>query len=309
MLDASHLTSTLERADLQLAGLGPCQRGKVRDAWPLGDGRRLIVTTDRVSAFDRVLGTIPFKGQVLNLLSAWWFERTADLIPNHLLGVPHPNAMIVREAVPLPIEVVVRGFITGVTSTSLWTLYERGERPYGLDLPPGLRKNDRLPTPVVTPTTKAQTGHDRPTTAIELIASGMISAELWREVESRALALFVRGQSIAEARGLLLVDTKYELGLVDGRLTLIDEVHTPDSSRYWLADSWHQRDPEHPPIHLDKERLRFALAALGYRGDGPPPPLPDALRLELAERYLELYQRLTGAPLPLQTRPLASLVV
>jgi phosphoribosylaminoimidazole-succinocarboxamide synthase len=307
MLDASHLSSTLERADLLLPGLGACQRGKVRDAWPLPGSRRLIVTTDRVSAFDRVLGTIPFKGQVLNLLSAWWFERTADLIPNHLLSVPHPNAMIVREAVPLPIEVVVRGFITGVTSTSLWTLYEKGERPYGLDLPPGLKKNDRLPSPVVTPTTKAQTGHDRPTTANELIASGLIGAELWREVEGRALALFARGQSIAESRGLLLVDTKYELGLVDGVLTLIDEVHTPDSSRYWLADSWHQRDAEHPPVHLDKERLRFALNALGYRGDGAAPALPDALRLDLAEHYLELFSRLTGAALPLESPPLASL--
>lgn len=301
MLDASHLMTTLERADLHGPGLGPCLRGKVRDAWQLPNGRRLIVTTDRVSAFDRVLGTIPFKGQVLNLLSAWWFERTADLVPNHLLSVPHPNAMLVREAHPLPIEVVVRGFITGVTSTSLWTLYERGERPYGLDLPAGLQKNDRLPTPVVTPTTKAQTGHDRPTTATELIADGLITATLWDEIQATALALFARGQAIAESRGLLLVDTKYELGLVDHRLTLIDEVHTPDSSRFWLADSWHQRTPEHPPIHLDKERLRFALTALGYRGDGPPPPLPDTIRLDLAEHYLELYERLTGQPLPLET--------
>ena len=303
MLDASALldVTILEHADLPL---GPVLRGKVRDAWRLPDGRRLIVTTDRISAFDRVLGTIPMKGRVLNLLSAWWFERTADIVPHHMVSVPHPHAMIVREATPLPIEVVVRGFITGVTSTSLWTLYRQGERPYGLDLPPGLHKDDRLPEPVVTPTTKAQTGHDRPVSPTELIASGLVSAALWQDVHDTALALFRRGQAIAEARGLLLVDTKYELGLVDGRLTLIDELHTPDSSRYWLADSWHRRTPERPPVHLDKELLRQGLVALGYRGDGPPPPLPDALRLELAERYLELYTRLTGLEIPRDTPPL-----
>lgn len=307
MLDASMLKTTLARADLELTDLGPPLSGKVRDAWPLPGGRRLIVTTDRISAFDRVLGTIPFKGRVLNLLSAWWFEHTADLVPNHFISAPHPNAMIVREATPLPIEVVVRGFITGVTSTSLWTLYKNGERPYGLDLPPGLAKDDRLPTPVVTPTTKAQSGHDRPTTAAELIASGLISADLWHEIHEAALALFARGQQIAESKGLLLVDTKYEFGLIDGRLHLIDEVHTPDSSRYWLADSWHSRTPQSPPIHLDKERLRQALTGLGYRGDGPPPPLPDPLRLDLAEHYLDLFQRLTGTAVPLDPRPLSSL--
>lgn len=286
-------------------GLGPPVSGKVRDAFRLPGGLRLLITTDRVSAFDRVLGTIPYKGRVLNLLSAWWFSRTADIVPNHMVSVPDPNAMIVREATPLPIEVVVRGFITGVTSTSLWSLYSRHvPRPYGLELPPGLAKNDRLPHPVITPTTKAEGGqHDRPITPAELVASGLVPAELWARIESTALALFSRGQSIAEARGLLLVDTKYELGLIDGELTLIDEVHTPDSSRYWLADSWQARSPERPPVHLDKELLRQGLVALGYSGDGPPPPLPDPLRLDLARAYLEAFLRLTGAPLPLDDSP------
>lgn len=300
---------TLVHADIPRLG-PPHHSGKVRDAWSLPGARRLIVTTDRISAFDRVLGAIPYKGRVLNLLSAWWFERTKDLVDNHLLAVVHPNAMVVREATPLPLEVVVRGFITGVTSTSLWTLYSRGERPYGLDLPPGLTKDDRLPHPVVTPTTKAHDGaHDRPTTPAELIASGLITATRWAEVEATALALFARGQTLAEARGLLLVDTKYELGLVGDRLTLIDEVHTPDSSRYWLSDSWHIRAPDRPPIHLDKERLRKGLVALGYRGEGPPPPLPDDLVADLSEAYIALYERLTGESLPLADEPLKDLAI
>jgi len=297
---AAALPDVLERLP-SLEGLGPAQSGKVRDAWVLPHGKRLIVTSDRVSAFDRVVGTIPFKGQVLNELSAWWFRHTRDVVDNHLVAVPDPNAMVVRDAEPLPVEVIVRGFLTGVTSTSLWTMYDSGVvRPYGLDLPPGMLKNDRLPHPVVTPTTKALAGqHDRPLSSAEVVTSGLVSAELWARVEATALALFAAGQRRAEAAGLLLVDTKYEFGLVRdeaGRvtLTLIDEVHTPDSSRYWVRNAWERRTPEHPPAHLDKELLRQELAALGYRGDGPPPPLPDALRVRLAGRYIELFERLTG---------------
>ncbi len=281
---------------VELTGLGPAQSGKVREAWRLPNGARVVVTTDRVSAFDRVIGTIPHKGQVLNQLSAWWFERTRDIIGNHMVSVPDPNTMIVRDAEPLPVEVVVRGFLTGVTSTSLWTMYAAGvERPYGIDLPPGMAKDDRLPHPVITPTTKAGAGvHDAPLSSAEVVTQGLVDAVTWAKVEAAALALFAEGQRVAEAAGLLLVDTKYEFGWVDGELRLIDEVHTPDSSRYWLVDAWQRRTPDRPPEHLDKELLRQALAAIGYRGEGPPPVLDEGLRSQLSARYITLYERLTG---------------
>jgi len=279
-----------------LPELGAAMSGKVREAWRLPGGKRVLVTTDRVSAFDRVLGTIPCKGQVLNQLSAWWFGRTRGIVGNHMIAVPDANTMIVRDAEPLPVEVIVRGFLTGVTSTSLWTMYAAGvERPYGLDLPPGMAKDDRLPRAVVTPTTKAPAGaHDEPLSGAEVVRRGLVAAALWQRVEASALALFAEGQRVAEAAGLLLVDTKYELGLVAGELTLIDEVHTPDSSRYWVKAAWEARTPDAPPEHLDKELLRKELAAIGYRGDGPPPVLSDAIRVRLAGRYIELYERLTG---------------
>lgn len=190
----------------------------------------------------------------------------------------------------------MRGYLTGVTATSLWTMYSSGvETPYGLELPKGMRKDDRLPQPVLTPTTKAAAGqHDAPLSSAEVVARGLVPEGLWRKVEQAALALFAEGQRVAEAAGLLLVDTKYELGLVDGRLVLIDEVHTPDSSRYWVKSAWESRTPESPPEHLDKELLRKELAAVGYRGDGTPPPLSDAMRTRLAARYIELFERLTG---------------
>ncbi len=278
--------------ETDIPGLGPVTRGKVRDIYRPGDVR-VLVASDRISAFDRVLGTIPLKGQVLNQLAAFWFESTADIVDNHVLAVPHPNATVCREAEPLPVEVVVRGYITGVTSTSLWTQYAAGvDRPYGLDLPRGLQKNDPLPTPVITPTTKAERGeHDVPTTEADIIASGAVSAERWAEVREAALALYERGRSIAAKAGLILVDTKYEFGVIDGKLTLIDEVHTPDSSRYWLADTYDER---RTPKSLDKEHVRTWLKSVGYQGDGPNPPIPDDLAVELALRYIQTYQTLTG---------------
>ena len=281
---------------LFLTDLGSRREGKVRDMWVVGD-RRVLVTTDRVSAFDRVLGTIPFKGQVLNELSAWWFEQVSDLVPSHVETVPDPNVTIAREAEPLPVEVIVRGYITGVTNTALWTLYEQGvERPYGLDLPAGLKKDDPLPAPVITPTTKATGGaHDERITAAEVVERGLVPAPLWAEVERVALELFRRGQEVARKAGLILVDTKYEFGLVDGRLALIDEVHTPDSSRYWVAESYEQaRESGGEPEQFDKEVLRKWFAARGYRGEGDAPPMPLAFRAEMAERYVSAYERLTG---------------
>jgi phosphoribosylaminoimidazole-succinocarboxamide synthase len=284
------LPQALEGVDLP--GWGERQRGKVRDGY-VRDGLRLLVTTDRISAFDRVLGLIPYKGQVLNQLSAWWFSQSADVIANHLIDVPDPNVTIGREAQTLPVEVVVRGYLTGVTSTSLWTLYKHGERSaYGLTLPDGLHKNDALPKPVITPTTKAADGgHDKPLSRDEIVG-GLLPESLWTQIETVALALFARGQEIARRGGLILVDTKYEFGLIDDRLTLIDEIHTPDSSRYWIAGST-ASDGE--PEHLDKEYLRKWYAEQGYRGDGEPPKLPVSFAAQLAARYIDAYERLTGS--------------
>lgn len=293
------IPGALERCDLEGGGLELLFRGKVRDAFRAPSGHRVLVTTDRVSAFDQVLGTIPFKGQVLNELTAWWLRKTADLVDNHLVSVPDPNVMVCLEARPLPVEVIVRGYITGVTSTSLWTLYARGvERPYGLDLPPNLEKNDPLPRPVITPTTKAAAGqHDERLTCAEVVSRGLVDAALWERVSSAALGLFARGQRVARRRGLILVDTKYEFGLVGDRLVLIDEVHTPDSSRYWIAESYaRSRDSGEAPEHFDKELLRQWLTEQGYRGDGPFPGIPDDVKVRLAAHYVAVYERLTGLP-------------
>jgi phosphoribosylaminoimidazole-succinocarboxamide synthase len=272
-------------------GFGVKRQGKVRDIYTLHEDY-VLITTDRVSAFDRVLGAIPFKGQVLNQLAAWWFEQTSDVVQNHVLAVPDENVTIARSAKPLPIEVIVRGFITGVTSTSLWTLYERGERePYGVRLPDGLRKNDPLPQPIITPTTKAEAGgHDERLTSTEILERGLVTPELWAQVEHVALELFQRGQDVARAANLVLVDTKYEFGLINGSLCVIDEIHTPDSSRYWTLES----QPAGNPVSFDKEFLREWFAARGYRGEGEPPVMPDVLIAQVANRYIAAYERLTG---------------
>jgi phosphoribosylaminoimidazole-succinocarboxamide synthase len=277
---------------VMVPGWGEPVRGKVRDIY-FRNEQRILITSDRVSAFDRVLGLIPFKGQVLNQLSAWWFAKTADIADNHLLSMPDPNVTIAQEAQPLPVEVVVRGFITGVTTTSLWSLYEQGDRqPYGIPLPDGLHKNDPLPRPIITPTTKAQQGeHDQRLTRQDILEMDLVPGPLWEEVEKTAFALFKRGQELAAKAGLILVDTKYEMGLIDGRLTLIDEIHTPDSSRYWTADSL-GRDEE--PENYDKEFLRKWYAAQDYRGDGLPPRMPDEFLAAVAARYIGAYERLTG---------------
>lgn len=271
--------------------LGERIEGKVRDIY-LRDEMRILITTDRVSAFDRVLGAIPFKGQVLNQLSAWWFAEVSDIVASHVLTVPDPNVTIAAEAEALPVEVIVRGFITGVTSTSLWTLYNQGvERPYGLDLHPGLEKDDPLPEPVVTPTTKATGGaHDERLTSQEVVEQGLVDDGLWEQVQSVALEVFRHGQRVAAEAGLILVDTKYEFGLIDGELALIDEIHTPDSSRYWIADTYGVGEPE----NYDKEYLRLWFVEQGYRGDGPAPTMPDEFVAQVAGRYIDAYERLTG---------------
>jgi phosphoribosylaminoimidazole-succinocarboxamide synthase len=278
--------------------LGDRRNGKVRTSWACGEGRRLIVTTDRLSAFDRVLAGVPYKGQVLNQLSAWWFEATADVITNHVIDVPDPNALLARAAAPLPVEVVVRGHITGVTDTSLWGMYADGRRSmYGYEFPDGLRKNTPLPQHIVTPTTKAfDGGHDEPLSCAEVVERGLLPADLWERVMEAALAIFGRGVELGRAAGLILADTKYEFGLTaDGELILIDEVHTPDSSRWWVAESYEQRlAAAEEPESLDKEVVRRAFAELGYRGDGPVPVLPDEVWSATSSRYITAFEQLTG---------------
>lgn len=299
MIDAETLRALLPKAldetRLPLAGK---QSGKVRDGYPLGGGRRLLVTTDRLSAFDRNLARVPYKGQVLNQLAAWWFAETQSLISNHLISIPDPNAAVVADAEPFPVEVIVRGYITGVTSTALWYRYSLGEREiYGYRFSDGLRKNEALPEPIVTPTTKGgPTGHDERLTCAEVVERGLLNARTWEQVQAAALAIFKRGQTIAQQAGLILVDTKYEFGRApDGRVMLIDEVHTPDSSRFWRAASYPERFAAGAePENFDKEFVRLAYAERGYRGDAEPPAMPDDLWVAASQRYISIYEMLTG---------------
>ena len=282
------------RTDLHFYG------GKVRDCYiDRARGERVLIITDRLSAFDQVIATIPFKGQVLNQLAAYWFEVTRDLARNHVVSVPDPNVTIARECRPLGAEFVMRAYLTGVTSTSVWRAYERGDRSFaGHPLPDGMKKNQRLPSPILTPSTKAAKGdHDVTVSREQLIASGAVAAAEFDRAAEVAHALFACGQRLAAERGLILADTKYELGVDDaGNIVVIDEIHTPDSSRYWYADDYHARlSAGEEPRSLDKEYVRRWLAGPGgYGGDGPPPPLPDDVRVEAAVRYMQNYELVTG---------------
>ncbi|MGI9644566.1 MAG: phosphoribosylaminoimidazolesuccinocarboxamide synthase [Ilumatobacteraceae bacterium] len=284
--------------DIQLP-LDDRRVGKVRVSYALPNGHRLFVTTDRLSAFDRIIAGVPYKGQVLNQLSAWWFEQTADIVANHAVSVPDPNVLIARTAAPLPVEVVVRAYITGVTDTSLWTRYAAGARLIdGHRLPDGLGKNEALPAPIVTPTTKGDGVHDEPLSCDEVVDRGLVDADLWKQVLAAAEELFARGTEHGRDAGLILADTKYEFGVtVGGELLLIDEVHTPDSSRWWVADSYDDRFAAgEEPESLDKEVVRRALAEVGYTGEGPVPNLPDDVWAATTARYIDAYERLTGTP-------------
>jgi len=302
------MAQALGDTNLPLAGK---QSGKVRDWYDLSDGKRLIITTDRLSAFDRVLARVPYKGQVLNQLSAWWFKQTESLISNHLISIPDPNAAIVKCVTPMAVEVIVRGYITGVTSTALWHRYALGEREiYGYRFRDGMRKNEQLPEPIITPTTKGgPTGHDERLTRAEVVSKGLLEARTWDQVQAAALAIFKRGQAVAKQAGLILVDTKYEFGLTDdGSVILIDEVHTPDSSRFWRDETYADRfinglEPE----NFDKEFVRMAYAEKGYRGEGQPPIMADDLWASASERYIAIYEMLTGETFdagnyPIETR-------
>ncbi|MEZ4338585.1 MAG: phosphoribosylaminoimidazolesuccinocarboxamide synthase [Sandaracinaceae bacterium] len=291
------LALTLEKTDLPL---GKKVEGKVRDSYLPGDGTRILVTTDRISAFDRVLGTLPFKGQVLNQLSAWWFRTTADVAPNHLIDVPDPCVVRARECTPLPVEWVMRAYVTGVTSTSIWSHYAEGKREFcGHALPDGMKKNEPLPAAILTPSTKAEKGgHDESVSKATLLERGVIDEATFAEAERIAHALFAKGREICAARGLILVDTKYELGRApDGSIVVIDEIHTPDSSRIWLADSYEARMAAgEEPESFDKEYVRRWLAAQGFKGDGPIPPIPDDVRVEASRRYIEACDTIRGEP-------------
>ena len=288
------LRGTLDDTDFD--HLGRPHKGKVRDSYTTG-AVRTIVTTDRVSAFDRHLGTVPFKGQTLNEIANFWFEATSDIVPNHLLDAPDPNVVRVRECEPVALEFVVRGYITGVTRTSLWCNYEQGQRDIaGNRLPDGLRKNERLAAPVLTPTTKFET-HDRNLSGAEAVREGLVERELFDRISELSFQLFARGTEIAARRGLILVDTKYEFGTVDGELVLMDEVHTPDSSRYWYADSYEELFRKGKDQRaLDKEPLREWFVQQGFRGDGEAPPLTDEVRLATASRYISLAEEITQRP-------------
>ncbi|CAM3274926.1 phosphoribosylaminoimidazolesuccinocarboxamide synthase [Rhodothermus bifroesti] len=297
MIDNALLKAQLGRTLRQthLKALGPPYRGKVRDVYTI-DGLLVLITTDRISAFDHVLRqTIPFKGQVLNQLAAYFFRHTADVVPNHVVAVPDPNVTVARRCRPIPVEFVVRGYLAG----HAWRLYQSGLRQLcGKRLPEGLVQNERLPQPILTPTTKASEGHDEDISREEILARGWLDAETFDQLEQLALKLFQRGTEMAARRGLILVDTKYEFGVdEEGTLRLIDEVHTPDSSRYFYAEEYEERLRKGlPQRQLSKEFVREWLMAQGFMGKPGQvlPDLPDEVRLEIAQRYILLYEELTG---------------
>lgn len=270
--------------------------GKVRDTYDVGD-KLILVTTDRQSAFDRVLAAIPFKGQVLNQVSLFWFNQTEDIVPNHVIASPDPNVLIGKKCTVFPVEFVVRGYLSGVTSTSAWMAYSKGEREFcGNHLPDGLKKNQAFAQPMITPTTKSET-HDEKVSAAEVVRRGLMTKAQWDTCAQYALALFKRGQAMAAQHGLILVDTKYEFGqLPDGKIILIDEVHTPDSSRYWLAASYSERLARgEEPENIDKEFLRlWFMEQCDPYHDAILPAAPAELVVELSARYIQLYEMITG---------------
>lgn len=286
------LASTLETTNF--SALGPCYHGKVRDVYDQGD-RSILIATDRQSAFDISWCTVPLKGQVLNQVSAWWFDAIKDIMPTHVLDVPDPNVTVVKKLTMFKVEIVVRGYLTGSTGTSAWVNYAKGVRDFcGNPLPDGMKKNEPFATPIITPTTKSE--NDELIDAAGVVKQGLATAAQWGQISKYALALFKRGQEVAATRGLILVDTKYEMGLdSDGMIVIGDEVHTPDSSRYWVADSYQKRLSEgKEPESLDKEFFRIWLREQGFEYGKPHPVITDDIRLMLAVKYIDLYERITG---------------
>lgn len=278
--------------------------GKVRDCYDLPPdaahpgGRRILISSDRISAFDRILAAIPFKGQVLTQLARWWFDRTADICPNHVLDYPDPNVVVGKRLTILPVEVVVRGYLAGTTSTSILTQYRKGIREmYGHTLPDGLRDNQALPEAIITPTSKAfDGGHDEPLTTGDIVSQGLLTPAQWDEVSAKALALFARGQKMAAERGLILVDTKYEFGTdTDGNILIADEIHTPDSSRYWIAGGYAKAFAEGSrPPSFDKDVIRAWVAARCDPYKDEIPEIPAEMIEQTSRVYIEAYEAITG---------------
>ncbi len=275
------------------------ERGQVRDNFSHPDGRRVLIASDRFNIFNQHVGQVPYKGQVLNQLTNWWFEHTADILPNHVIDVPDPNVTIALTANPLPVAVVVRGFISGITPTSLWQQYAEGKRTiYGIDFPDGLSKNQELDNPIVTAASKEfGRGHDHPLTHREVIESGVHPA-LWERIQETALKLFLRGRQLAILADLILVDSKYEFGLdLNGDLVLIDELHTPDSSRFWRSDTYDELfENDEEPENFDKEFVRLWYQSQGYAEDDDLPPLSDDMIITISQRYQRVYELLSGKP-------------
>lgn len=298
MIQASTILSSLPNClrTIDIPKLGKKHQGKVRDFYILPD-KRVIITTDRQSAFDFILGHIPFKGSVLNSLAAFWFEKTKKIIPNHVISIPDPNVTIAKNCKPIPVEMIIRGYISGVTNTSIWGSYEKGERTiYGLKFPDGLKKNQKLLKPVITPTTHAEIGgHDERLTKEEIISRKIVDKKLYEEMEKATYSLFDYGSKVCDKQGLILVDTKYEFGLYNGELTLIDEIHTPDSSRFWVKDTYESLfEKGEEPENYDKEFLRLWYVDKGYKGAGAPPEMSNELIAALANRYIDVYEKITG---------------
>ena len=288
----TQLDKTLNNSIADLDNLGRHYRGKVRDNYYF-DNQILMVTSDRVSAFDHVLGTIPFKGQILSEIASFWFDKTKEIVPNHFIKSIDPQVLLVKEAKPLPVEVIVRRYITG----SLWRDYENSKHHvYDLDFGDNLKKNQRFSSAMITPSTKEDYGkHDMPISRKEIINQKLVDKEIYEKAEEYALALFSEGEKWAKKQGLILVDTKYEFGLVDGELIVIDEIHTPDSSRYWIESEYEKRfAADEDQLMLDKENIRQWLINKGFSGEGTPPELEDDIRILLSEKYMELYKILTG---------------
>ena len=288
------LSTTIDRTDLP--GLGEKYAGKVRDVYTQEEKNlRILIATDRQSAFDRLWCAIPLKGQVLNQLSAWWFSKVAHVMPNHVVEIPDPNVTVAKRLTMLKVEIIVRGYLTGSTETSAWVNYRNGVRNFcGNALPEGMVKNQPFQAALITPTTKGE--KDELIDPAGIVERGLATAAQWEEIADRALALFAEGQRIAAEKGLILVDTKYEMGVdAEGRITLADEVHTPDSSRYWVAATYAERHAAgQEPESLDKEFFRLWLKSQGFEEGKEPPAITDDVRLQLAGRYIDLYERMTG---------------
>jgi len=290
------LTRVLDHA--RIAELPNPYFGKVRDCYDLPDDRRILISSDRISAFDRILAAIPYKGQVLTQTARFWFEHTADICPNHVLSYPDPNVVIGRRLTILPVEIVVRGYLAGSTGTSVLTLYKKDQREmYGHSLPDGMRDNQALPAPIITPTSKAfDGGHDVPLTAAQIVAEGLLTQTQWDHISAISLALFARGQEMAAKRGLILVDTKYEFGTdANGTILLADEVHTPDSSRYWRADGYAKAlEQGTRPPSFDKDVIRAWVVARCDPYKDPIPEIPTAMIAETAQVYIDAFEAITG---------------